>query len=205
MDKTKIIGKFGKLFASDRARDGVLQGIHYAADGSAVVTNRHYLLRIQNAHSFKELITLHAKMGQPIEGAYPDTNRIFPSSFKDQFLIPHAALGPIIRLVQAAADAVSRLYKDYPGIKMTIDTKENLEISFENENLSLRAFLWKAAGAGSSVRTLNAKYLATALSVFDAADSDVTIKLNGPHDAIVLSSDDGEIDVLILPYRVPYV
>jgi len=204
MNKQAIIKKYAKKFVSNgKYGPQVLSGVYYAPDGSVVMTNRHYLLRIKNAHQLQTPVILDPTDGQPIEGTYPDTNRVFPDSFRDQFSIPHNALGSIIRLVQAAADVASRGDKTYPAVRMTVDEKENLEISFMNESLSLRASLWKAAEASPSVRTINVNYLATALSVFDDTGSGVVVKLKGPFDPIVLSSDDGEIDVLILPYHDP--
>lgn len=203
MIKSQILAKFGQKFATGKEeKNGVLQGIHYASDGSAVVTNRHYLLRIHDAHKFEQPVTLHAKTGQPLEGAYPDTSRIFPPTFTDEITIHEAAMQNALLGAQCAAAAAVKLNKKAPTAQLVVDDgSAYIDVVQETPfpiNLSTR--ISEDAPRKNSKRSLNAEYLATALAVFEAAGVGVKIKLNGQNYPIVLTNDAG-IEVLILPYR----
>ncbi|CAM3744739.1 hypothetical protein COLU111180_06320 [Cohnella lubricantis] len=204
MTKSEILSKFGKLFAAAGGTAGILQGIHYAADGSAVVTNRHYLLRIQGAHSFSHPITLHAKTGQPLEGTYPDTSKIFPTSCASEIRIPRKSLADALLAAQCVEAVATRLNKRVPLARLVVDGgSAYLDIECELPfPIGVSTRISKEAPNSDSRRSLNAGYMATALAVFTAAETDVTIKMNKPIEPIVISNDSG-IDVLILPYRVP--
>lgn len=199
MTKSEILSKFGKQFAASGEIAGVLQGIHYAADGSAVVTNRHYLLRIQSAHSFSQPITLHAKTGQPLEGKYPNVSKTFPMDFASEIHIPHDAVPDALIAAQCVASVAAKLDKRVPIARLEARSVGAF-LGIHNELKALTMSVRIAEAEGGSIRTLNAQYLETALAVFAAADTGVTIKLNKQFDPIVLSNDNG-IEVLILPYR----
>lgn len=201
MTISEILAKFGKLFASADATQGVLQGVHYAADGSAVVTNRHYMLRIQGAHSFKEPITLHAKTGQPLDGAYPNFERVFPVVFEHTILLSAGAeVNAALRSAKVMAAASFAIDKKHPIVKMFAQ-HGTAHLWIKDNDFDLKAFFGNTGTLKPiDMRSLNANYLLTALQVFEAAGTDVTIKLRSPWEPVVLSNELG-IDVLILPYR----
>ena len=60
-----IITKHAKKFLA-RIKNSILNGIHYAADGTVYVTDRHHA-RIRNTQ-FQGADALHAKTGAPISG-----------------------------------------------------------------------------------------------------------------------------------------
>lgn len=203
LTKPEILAKFGKLYASDSAGRPILGGIHYATDGIAIVTNGHHMLRIHGAHNFQHPVTLHAKTGQPIEGNYPDTSRIFPSSFNDEITVPQSAMPDTLFAAQCAATLASKIDKKNPIAKLEVQNRSAfLQIHNEQKALSLSVKLAEEAPNRKSVRTLNAEYLATALAVFSAAGTGVEIKMRGPKEPIVLTNVNG-IDIIIMPYRVP--
>lgn len=204
LSKSEILSKFGKLFASPGSVNRpVLEGIHYAADGTALVTNSHYALRIRDGLVRPQPFTLHAKTGHMIEGAYPDFSRLFPVDFHDEIEILQHAVPEALLSAQCVAAVAMKLNKKLPLVSMEVEEAEvRLEIDSRSPYLRLAVKIGDAPIRSKSIRTFNAEYFATALAVFDAADSAVKIKLRGPHDPIVLSNDNG-IDVIILPYRIP--
>ncbi|MFB0845742.1 hypothetical protein [Paenibacillus oleatilyticus] len=203
LTKPEILAKFGKLYASDSARKPILGGIHYATDGTAVVTNSYHMLRIHGGHSFQQPITLHAKTGQPIEGTYPDASRIFPSSFNDEITVPQSAMPDALFAAQCAATLASKINKKNPIVRLELQNRSAfLKICNEQKVLNLSVRLAEEAPNRNSVRTLNAEYLVTALAVFNAAGTGVEIKMRDPVEPIVFTNDNG-IDVMIVPYRVP--
>jgi len=183
----------------------MLEGIHYAADGSVFVTNAHFALRVKNAHSFKEAVTLHAKTGQPIDGVYPDLSRVFPDSFDNEIYLNQEFLENVILRTRCAADVASRLDKKHPVVKLEASNgSAYLQIKNEdNRQVGFQAFFGDTIKSDTSKRSLNAEYLYTALSVFaDAGCRGVYVKLGKSNHPIILT-DGQDIDVLIIPYRIP--
>jgi hypothetical protein len=202
MIKQKLIEKYAKKFAD--TQDRITQGVHYAADGSVVMTNRQYLLCIRNAHDLGSPVTLHAKTGLPLQGEYPKVSRIFPTSFDNMAPIKFDELNHVIFRTRCAADVASRIDKKHPTVMLTATNgAAYLQIRNEEHQLEFSAFFGNTQKTEPSKRTLNAEYLHTALSVFgDAASPAVYVKFRGPLEPIVLT-DEQDIEVLILPYRMP--
>ncbi|NTZ20908.1 hypothetical protein EXW96_26335 [Paenibacillus sp. JMULE4] len=202
LTKSQILSKFGPKFAAAGKTAGILQGIHYATGGHAVVTNRHYMLVIHDAHKFEQPLTIHAKTGQPLEGVYPDTSKIIPSSFNGEITILQEEMSKALLAAQLVAGVASKLDKEAPIAQIEIlNGHAYLNVIRDMPLIDMSIRISEAAPRENSQRSLNAEYLATALSVFDAAGTGVEIKLRGPLEPIVLTNYNG-IDVLILPYRV---
>ncbi|QHT61718.1 hypothetical protein GXP70_18215 [Paenibacillus lycopersici] len=202
LSKVDILSKFGKLFAYTGESRPILQGIHYGTNGIAFVTNAHFALRVSGMHNFQQPVTLNAKTGQPIEGVYPDLSRIFPTDFLEEFEISQAEVPEALLAAQCTAAVAVRLSKKVPTARLEIDDGIiYLSVDSQYPDLTLSAKIGDAPVKSKSLRTFNAEYFSTALAVFEAANTAVTLRLRGPNDPIVLSSDTG-IDVLILPYRV---
>lgn len=202
MDKQQIIAKYGKKFASTNDATPVLTGVHYAADGSVFITDRHYALRIRNAHTLETPITLHPKTGMPIEGIYPDVGKIFPTQFDNEIQIVGDALNDALLCTRCATDIAIRLNKKHPIVALSASNGlVYLEIKDADKKLEFSAFFGNTVKIDASKRSLNAEYLHTGLSVFDDAGYDATVKFKeDPFSPIVLTNND-DIDVLILPYR----
>jgi hypothetical protein len=204
-NKLQLIQKYAKKFAiNPKAKQPIFEGVHYAANGTAYVTNRQYMLRIRNSHAFDKPTTIHAVTGVPIEGNWPDVDRVFPSNFENEITIDRTALDNLVLRVRCMADVTSRLDKKRPVVILTIDNGvAYLRIRNEDYQIEAQAFFGNASKFEPSKRALNAEYLYTALSLFKDANADqVLVKLRDPLDPILLT-DGQDIDVLILPYRVP--
>lgn len=207
-NKQNLIAKYGKKFAADaKAARPMLEGIHYA-DGTVFVSNSKYALRIKNAHSFTQHLTLHAKTGQPIEGEYPNVSKIFDScSFDSKDLkinISRGVLDSVIKRVRCAADVASRLDKEVPIVSIVASNgSAHLQIKNEDQQVEFKAFFGNATVLDFFKVSLNAEYLHTALSFLKDAwwVEQVTIKFKGTFNPIILT-DGQDIDILILPFRV---
>ncbi|MFX3633736.1 MAG: hypothetical protein ACE3L7_25625 [Candidatus Pristimantibacillus sp.] len=201
MNKQQIIAKYGKKFVSTSETTPVLMGVHYAAGGTVYATNRHYGIRIRNAHNFEQALTLDAKTGALIEGTYPDMSKIFPGVTSMEIELLPAALESVVKRVAMAVDVVKRIDKKVPLLKLDArNGSVNLNISNQEHGLEFTAFFGNTDVIESSVRSLNGEYLLTALQLFNDAGRGVTLMLSGPMSPIVLT-DGGDIDVITLPYR----
>lgn len=201
MTKQQLIAKYGKKFAAATATEGVLQGVHYASDGSAFVTNRHYALRVRGAHNYPQALTLHAKDGSPLDGEYPQNyNKVFPQRYDDAILLRMGVeLDAALLAAQTAAAVAELRDKKHPVCKLEV-TCGVASLVIARELITLRAFLGNVADAKSkSVRSFNATYLLTALQVFKDYEHDVQIQLGRPLDPILLTG--GDVDVVIMPIR----
>lgn len=201
MSKHEILSKYSKLFAVDpKTKTPILEGVHYAADGSAVVTNRHIMLRLKGAHSFQQAITLHHKTGAPIEGAYPDLSRAIPQYKARLSLRFGAELDKTIKHTKAALATAEIWSKAQPLNDLVVENSVAYLI-FRDEGINVKAFFGNTFDLGGSTRTLNVRYLLTALQVFDHAKSNVTVHWDRPCDPILLSNGE-DIDIVVMPYRI---
>lgn len=204
--KQQIISKYGKKFtALHKGATPILQGVHYAIDGSVLVTDRHQALRIKNAHSFKESMTLHAKTGQPIEGEYPNLAKIMDgsSNCKAAIVIPGSIIEEVANRIRCVADTAVRLNKAVPIVAMEFKNG-NVWVTAADESVCVqtKAFLGVVNFPSLDLKiTLNGVCLHTALSVFaDAGVKKLEIRFNGAMNPISFT-DNGDIDVVVLPYR----
>lgn len=207
--KLEIITKHGRKFTTKpNGSSPVLEGVHYAADGSVIATDRHKLLRIGGAHGFTEPFTSHAVTGGRLDGQYPDTSKIIPREFESSMTLLNVGnrsdLKDMIARVKLAVD-ISKIAGD--SAKMaTISKKEDgtILLAVDNSKLSLKysvALTADTTGGDVDV-SFNAEYMLTALNVFkDAGSGRVTIGLTGAITPIVLRDEDNEIEVVVLPYR----
>lgn len=204
MNKQQLLTKYAKFFAaSPKQNSPILEGIHYAADGSAIVLNRHYLLRIRGAHSMPAAVTLHHKTGQAIEGVYPDTSKLWPRDYKHEVEL-HDLKQVMDSAVCAAFCAMQPDKKEPPAVKLAMNGSTALCVSVDRAFDLYRGHIaeWSKKQAWETI-SLNGQYLATALQLFyDAGRSPIKLCVTGPLNPIVLS-DAEDIDILILPYRIP--
>lgn len=202
MDKQQLIAKYGKKFASLDKSESVLKGVHYAAGGIVFVTNRHYGLRIRNAHQFEQSLTLDAKSATPIEGVYPPFERLIPTQCSNRIHFDARLLDSLVKRVACAEAIASTINKNIPLVKLK-GVNDTVDLSTEHEELKLSFkshFGNTESKDGNLSISLNAKYLLTALQLFRDSNKDIQIKLNGSMNPIVIS-DGIDIDVIILPYR----
>lgn len=203
--KQKLIEKFGKKFAADKNGTPILQGIHYAADGAVFVTDRGIGLRICEAHSFKVPMTLHAKTGLPIDGVYPDLNRVMVAGNRSEVITLHGStLAAVADRVRCISDVASRLNKKRPVI--TIEAENGSAWVHVKDAASLvqaKVFLGNSDDPKLQLKvSLNAVYLHTALSLFASAGiAKLQMSFKGSLNPIYLS-DGEDIDVVLLPYRI---
>jgi len=201
----KLIEKYGKKFAADKNGTPVLQGIHYAADGSVLVTDRHRGLRIREAHSFKEPMTLHAKTGLPIDDQYPDLTKIWPNDNRAQrIVLAGSVLKNVADRLRCIADVASRLNKKLPIVTIEVSNGSAwVHVKDEDSLVQAKVFLGNTEDSKLQLNiSLNAEYLYTALSLFaDASVTELHLSLQGPLNPIYLT-DNQNIDVVILPYRI---
>jgi DNA polymerase III sliding clamp (beta) subunit (PCNA family) len=207
--KSELITKHAKKFAAKSgSATPVLEGIHYAADGSAVICDRHRLLRIKDAHNYAEPLTSHAKTGETIDGTYPPTEKIFPVNFTVDFvLLKNTKVNEIQRMVdrvKLAYDIAHQTDRDRHLAVITFaeDGAVTLSVTDSNEGVSFSAHIGTASGELPFKITLNSGYLLDAMNVFkDAGSAVVTVKFSGALNPIALSDEANGIDALITPFR----
>lgn len=207
--KLELITKHAKNFTTKSEATPVLQGVHYAADGSVVCTDRHVLLRIGGAHNFTEAFTSHAKTGAVIDGVFPDTSRIIPQELPTQITLIRKHVGrddikDAIARTKVALEAAKLSGEKTYVARLTL-VGETVRLSANNDALPYRFSAGITAdifGPDAEV-SFNAEYMLNALNVFkDAGSSRVIIGITGAMSPIVLRDEENEIDAIVLPYRV---
>lgn len=207
--KLELITKHAKHFTSKSEATPILQGVHYNADGSVVCTDRFTLLRIGGAHNFTEEFTSHAKTGAVVDGVFPDTSKIIPMELPTQITLidtmRFSGIKDAIARVKAALETaklpgdktyIARLDSSASGVKLTVNNAE--------AGVSYSAMITAEQFGPYADITFNAEYLLNALNVFkDAGSQRVIIGITGAMSPIVLRDEENEIDVIVLPYRVP--
>lgn len=203
MVKERIIEKYGKKFTGNSFGSTALEGIHYAENGNVYVTNRITGLRLTNVHKLPMAITLHAKTGLLIDGAFPSIDGVFLKNPDQVIAIDKGDLPDILLRVRCIADVAARLDKNMPVIEMSTKNKElHISTKRSKETLTCSTFLGRASQGEDSIRLLNAQYLHLALSVLQEAGNGAEIRLGKQHEPIYLTNGDG-VDVAIMPFNSP--
>lgn len=175
----------------------ILGCLHVSSDGSAVVTDSHRLLRIDNwAEEGTQEMTLDLQTFRPqIDTSYPDTSRLIPTDFLCTLQIETRDLANFTGLLKIKTDS---------GL---------VQIGFDHEESTLQAVVDSASstvpvtkfeGLTSFDITLNAKYLLDAIEFFKAYNITrprelVTIGFNSDLTPLVLKQDDATY--LVTPVR----
>ncbi|RCX22906.1 DNA polymerase III beta subunit-like protein [Fontibacillus phaseoli] len=207
--KLELITKHAKNFTTKSEATPVLQGVHYAADGSVVCTDRVTLLRIGGAHNFTEAFTSHAKTGAVIDGVFPDTSRIVPQELPTQITLVDTAFFSGIK------DAIARVKVALETAKLSADKSHitrldvaqgsgvKLTVNLSEDNASFAAMLTADTFGKDAAVAFNAQLFLNALNVFkDAGSQRVIVGITGEATPIVLRDEENEIDAIVLPYRV---
>lgn len=208
--KQQIIAKFAKKFAYKAPKtdkNNILEGVNYATDGSVFITNRHYGLRIKNAHKLESPVTIHATKGVPIEGVYPDISRLFPESFDIEICLSSVSLAT--SYAKYVSEVASKIDRKHPIASICVIEEEGslvLSAQTDDKLVKCEAILsyTDIPPALFGRRCLNANYMLTALEVFTEFNAkQVFLKTNENVVAPIIISDNADIDVIILPYRNP--
>lgn len=204
--KMALIAKHAKKFAMTKNGPPILEGVHYAEDGTVVVANLYCGLRIKNAHNYAEPITVSVVTGNKISGIYPYQrfNENFPTEFKASFSLSKNSIEDAFKKIKWIRDIAKFYDKRNKAIQLNVDgtTRQVVELKFENDSLKFEAYLSKYDDKETLSVTLNAEFLLNSLQVFkDAGTSELKIKLNDKIAPIILSDEENEIDVIILPIR----
>ncbi|MGF7045734.1 DNA polymerase III sliding clamp (beta) subunit (PCNA family) [Paenibacillus sp. DS2015] len=206
--KLEVITKHGRKFsAKNGGGSPILEGIHYAADGSIVATDRHRMLRIKDAHNYTTPFTSHAVTGVPIDGVFPDTSRIIPDNLPTQITLItdykrddiKAAIARVKLAVEASKVAGD---KSYITKLAYVDSSVTLSVNNEEQSVTLACNINADVSGPDETVSFNAEYMLSALNVFkDAGSQRVIIGLTGAMSPIVLRDEENGIDVVVLPYR----
>lgn len=207
--KLELITKNGRKFAAKpNGGTPVLEGVHYATNGSVVVTDRHKMLRIGGAHNFTEPFTSHAVTGAPIDGAYPDTSRIIPMELPSQITLisdgfKRDDIKDAIARVKLAVD-VAKVAGDKLYITALVKEGDTVMLVVKNDEPRVKysATLNSDLFGLDATVAFNAELFLAAINVFkDAGSKRVIIGITGATSPIVLRDEENEIDAIVLPYR----
>lgn len=207
--KLELITKHGRKFAAKQnGATPIVEGVHYAADGSVIVTDRHKLLRIGGAHSFTEPFTSHAVTGAPIDGQYPDTTRIIPQELPTQITLVSNGLkrddlkAAIARFKLAVETAKATGDNSFVATLKMAGDSVTLTVGSVEDDVAFVSKITADTYGVDGIVSLNADYLLAALNVFkDAGSKRVIIGLTGAVSPVVLRDEENEIDAIVLPYR----
>ena len=198
--KLALINKDAKKFIAKNSHP-VLEGIHYAADGSVFVTNKFYGLRIRNAHNFDEEVTISAIDGAKINEPFPNIDRVFPTEFKTSFALNNHLIKDALQKVKWVHGIAKYYDPIHKRIKLILKGIY-VFLHLENDSVKFQTIFAPYNGLETVHVNLNAEFLLNGLQVFkDAGTKQLQVKLKGQLDPIVLSDEENEIDVIILPIR----
>jgi len=153
-----------------------------------VVDDSQVLFRLEN-------VLFYARV---LDGAYPDTSRIIPRTFKTEFTLPAAVF----------SDAIERAYllsREEKTNIVRLSTLEDGRIELNSSSSEIGRVtetLQTSSGiTGEPLRiSFNSKYFIDALRVMEA--DEIFLGFNGPMSPVVLRPVDSEDNLhLILPYR----
>ena len=202
--KQELLSKHAKFFAADKkVENPIFQGIRYFANGTAVVTNTHTLLRIKDVSPFPSPCTLHAITGAELDGVYPSidaTDVLFCRDPENQIILENPKQ---LDLITKHAKIAVMLAKELKCVNNPV----NLVLSFKNAHLEINdsSLEWSALVGypekdQEETWCFNANYLYNALNLFRSAKTrSLTIKLRNKFEPIILSDEENGIDVIILP------
>lgn len=195
-----------KKFVSKSKDTPVLQGVHYAKDGSIIATDKYRAIRVHNAHSMPSATTLHIKTGLPIQGEYPNVSKII-DSVKGGFRVTlnRNEIEKATLAAQVTDAAATKINKKFPMLQMnikngvaTLDIKEDIDI-----HVRLSAHFCNVTDAKKEFKvSLNSTFLADAMNVFNDCEKTVDI-IFGKSSTDPILFTGNMIDVLILPIRTP--
>lgn len=211
MQKQELLSKHAKKFAADKKENvrTQFQGIHYAENGAAYVSDTYCLLRIKDVHSFTEPHTLHATTGAELKAEYPSVNSLnrlltvepLNSIFLDAAFVEIATRNCAIAL--NIVKALSPKYRSERCIFLVGGDFAWLEIK-GIKGIWFKAPIGAMTASCDEKWLLDAEYLFNAFNLFkDAGTAALTIKLAGKNSSILLSDEENGIDVLIALIRQP--
>lgn len=190
--------------AKPKSADTVLKGVYYAADGSVVVTDRHRLLRIADAHNFAEPFVADAKTGVTIDGNFPDTSRIIPNEDgSTQIIVKGSQIKPLAARIKLAVDAVKLAGESTKIVTLKVsDECFELLAQYREIGVDLRLLNEGQTFGESLLVSCNVEYLLDAVNVFvDAGSPELAVNFYGKTRPIVLKDGANGIEAVVLPYR----
>lgn len=197
--KLALITKHAKKFVSNSLSRPVLKGVHYAANGSVYATNSYYALRIQNAHTFTDPMTVDAKTGEKIDSPYPDVDKVIPNNFHNELIIPD--INKAFHRSKVAFE-IAKTIEDKNLTSFLTVNNGLVHLQIENDEIEYQAWIGNTVDTEEFKLALNAEYLFNSLNVFkDAGTKEIRIGVqnDGP---ILMSDKENEIDILIMPIKV---
>lgn len=204
MFKEIILNNHIKKFVGLGGLTPVLAGIFYAADGCVYATNRHYAIRVRDAHKLSSPVILHAKTGAPIEGQYPDVEKVFNDvQYAGEFSYTEPKeFNQALFAAECALAVALKIDKRVPLIRLAyLDGRIHLFAKDEENTVSFRGFFGTYDKEDFPLITLNANYLANAMTVFSEIPFEVVkVRFSSPHNPILIT-DEANVDVIILPVR----
>ncbi|MFU1797483.1 hypothetical protein ACM1RC_26695 [Paenibacillus azoreducens] len=199
--KQEIVNKHAKKFAA-KDTNGPLDGVHYATDGSIVVTNRYIALIVSDAHSSQDSFTSHVVTGMQIDGAYPSLSRVVPSKWESQIIWSGDQIKEVIQAVKLAFETAKTEKPAVSYLNVNSHMTAFINTDTKQRGLYFSGQIGKADKTFSEVH-FNPEFLLNALNVYkDAGSQEVVLKLTGRSMSPVVLSDENGIDIIILPFRV---
>lgn len=201
--KIELVTKHSKKFASKSEGRPILQGVHYAADGSVIVTDSMQMLRVKNAHEYEQPFTSHATTGENlVDSEYPNTDRMWPKDFKHMFELRHEQIKSSLELSKIAADLAKKVDKRKPTAFLQLRDNE-IRLGVKDELFRFDCHFAFYILDESFELWLNPVFIHNALSVFKAAGStEVIVECSPGITPLVMSDETNEIDVMIAPVRI---
>ena len=193
----KVVDKF----VSKSGLRMMLQLIKHKEDGSLEAIDSHQLVKIKDAHGFKEQYLVNAKSLEFAKGQYPETERLLEESPRT-----------VIRLNQQQVKIWLQMHKSMNQMKkiksFTLNSlgmeisKDQINFEIKDEEISFK-LPFEEIGLDPEVNKVNyqIEYMRNALEAkVVLQSSEVLIKLSSAMRPIVLDNEK-DVQAVVLPVR----
>ncbi|MFL2028111.1 hypothetical protein [Loigolactobacillus zhaoyuanensis] len=200
LPNNKLEAAFKKVISRDKTRP-ILQSVHFDKDGSLTGCDSHVLLRIDDIHRLKQDFNFNLKKFVPDSEAYPETERLIPTSFQTEINFDLADIDHILPVLKGLGKKELVKITNMPG---------NNVLDISNLNVVTRlAYDGDTGDAGLISITVNANYLAQCLEFFrfwvpasrvnNVSPAHVTLGYNGSLRPMVFTAE--KATYLVTPVR----
>lgn len=191
-----------KKAASDVDSRPILQCLHFDKDGSAVTTDSHVMLRINDFHNLSEPLNLNLKTFTAEDGDYPETARLVPKDYDFQLSVKADDLAEALPVITGMSKSKDK--STLATLAWDVDEHE-LRITSGLLTLNIPAVItYGLTPKGKKLyelATVNPKYLAQAIEFYTqvTVTPRVSLGFNGALRPIALTYETATY--LITPVR----
>ena len=193
--------KVADKFVAKNSLRMMLQLVQHKEDGSLIATDTHRLIKIQNAHGFKEEYLVNVKSLEFAKGQYPNTEHIFGDTHKTFIRLNEQQIKIWLQMHKSINQMtkIKNFNHDFLTMKME---QEHITFEIKNKGISFKLpFEEIELDETADTISYQIEYMRDALeSLVVMQSKQVMIKLSSPMRPILLENGI-DVEAFILPIR----